>query len=250
MLYKSGSSLGNQLKFWKNNKFIKIDTRGIRESISEVLVSELQSHIINSMPFVDYDFYYDKELGLGCISDNFLLPEESCISIYSLLKDFNIPLQDGGSYLRDSLLGLSRMEYGINLEDYLSYLVYLDSITLNIDRHLRNICLVVKNGRPYKCAPVFDNGLSLCSHIPITENISDSIHSLEFQPFDSDWENQIKLFKRDPLIIDVEPLIFKLKDVHSNPELYCSSQPEYLVRAIEVLCYQLSKLEGIVWKKK
>lgn len=254
MVANSGHSLGNQMKFLKGNKWVKLDTPGWCESVSEVVVSELQKHITNKRPFVDYDFYRDGT-ALGCISSSFLKEGETCKPIYSMSKGYNLPISSGGIELKNALVGLFNMEYEVNLENYLGYMIYLDAITLNVDRHLRNIAVICRNGKPIRPTPIFDNGLSLCSFVKSDDlSLQDLVEISEAQPFNKDFMEQIKLFDNPEITIDSEGLMSKFELVLQKPwnfvpEENQGARARKLVRSIQLLTYRLNQTEGVLWQR-
>lgn len=86
---KSSTSKGNQIKWVKDNKFLKADTLGY-ESIAEVLATEVEM-TIKGFNFVDYKSCNIKEGSLdyfGCVSDIFTKEDESVISIDRVLQRY------------------------------------------------------------------------------------------------------------------------------------------------------------------
>lgn len=244
----SGTSKGNQSKYVIDDNFIKVDSVGCCESVSEVLVSELQHNIVNAYPFVDYSFYTYKGLN-SCICKNFLKDGESCVSLYSLLKGYNIPF-NGGEDLKNAVVGLMNMVYGIDTEYYLSYMIYLDAIALNEDRHLRNIAFILSRDGALKPTPIFDYGLSLLSDKVSYADWEKSVKDVKSQPFCNDFKEQVMLFENPDIRIKYDKLRDKLLFAYNNTELFVnSSQKSDLKRGINILLYQLKNTEGILWKR-
>lgn len=94
----SGStSKGNQRKWMKDGKFIKLNTWKWYEDISEVLVSYLLGfssvgYYVEYFPCVVVEDGVKQ--GKGCYSYSFLKDGESNISLYRILKNSGISMQD------------------------------------------------------------------------------------------------------------------------------------------------------------
>ena len=244
-------SKGNQTKYWENDYLIKLDSPGWYESISEVLVSELQSCIVNPLPYVDYEYLVYRGVS-ACKSKNFLNDGESVISLKSALdaSELNIDYSMSSQWLKDSIVGVINMEYGLYIEEYLAYMMYLDAIVLNEDRHLRNISFIKTADDKLKLSPLYDFGLSLLSDRDsyLSEN---SIEFVKSQPFSHSFTEQVGLFDNPHITINVDKLMVKLLDAQSNPLRYVdNNRKEDLCRAIRVLITRLEETEGWLWFRK
>ena len=107
----------------------------------------------------------------GCSSENFLLPDQSIITLSHLYKrEREAPLRDLLSrqssdkkriaYLADATAELTGLEL---FPQYLTLLFEVDALFLNDDRHLNNIA-VLECGGKYDYCPIFDNGAGLLSN--------------------------------------------------------------------------------------
>jgi hypothetical protein len=241
-------SKGNQTKYWVGNYLVKLDSPGWYESIAEVLVSELQSWIKNPLPYVDYEYLVYRDTP-ACRCKNFLKEGESVISLKKALDltRLNIDYSLSGAELKSVITGVINMEYGLNIEKYLSYMVYLDALVLNEDRHLRNISFIKDVDDSLKLSPLYDFGLSLMSDVDAHPNWKD-VSGVRCQPFASTFEEQTKLFENPHIVIDYNGLRDKLFDV-----LRCSSEyvgiekVSSLRRAIRILLERLDSTEGLLW---
>lgn len=250
MIVRSGTSKGNQIKKYEEGYFVKYDTPGWYESISEVLVSELQMHVVNALPYVDYTFLLDGDV-LACKCKSFLADGESTVSLYDLLKrsGYNIDFSGDGEYLRDTICGILKMDYSLDIYDYLSYMIYLDAIILNEDRHLRNISFI-KSNHSLRQSPIYDNGLSLLSAKNFYHNGIGDISTIKSQPFSNSFDEQVMLFNNPHILIRYEDLLDRLSFAEKHPECYVpDKEMGNLLRAIRILKYQLVKTEGILWFK-
>ena len=163
-----GSSKGTQPKYYENGYWYKVNQCGY-EGLSEYLVSK----VLECSNADDYAAYEPCIINgrSGCRSKNFLKENESFLSFQRLYE-----LMTGES-LQDRIRLISQvadrigfvkeflMEYtGFDCSRYLSQILTLDMLTLNTDRHLNNLGLIVDTSASlYKAAPIFDNGNALLS---------------------------------------------------------------------------------------
>lgn len=241
-------SKGCQTKYWVDGYMVKLDSPGWYESVSEVLVSEVQKYIVTPYPYVDYLFYSYRGYP-ACKSKNFLAEGESVVSLKSLLDGSGCYIdykELSGMSLKDTIVGVINMCYELNIEKYLAYMCYLDAIVLNEDRHLRNISFIRGLGS-LKLSPIYDFGLSLlsdCDRYPTGSEIG----SVKSQPFCIDFMDQVKLFDNPCIKVKYDELCNVLNDVVRSPGLYVSEgRVGYLVRATKILLRRLSDTEGILW---
>lgn len=146
MVLVAGSSKGAQNKYYKEDKWFKLNEKGY-EGLSEALVSKV-IECLNIPEFVKYEqcLIDNKE---GCVSDNMIKNGETLISfnrLYQILfgTDLSdrIRLIDEPSERIDFVCNLIKEETGIEADktyDYLGKLCSLDCLTLNPDRHFNNI---------------------------------------------------------------------------------------------------------------
>jgi len=178
------SSKGNQEKWYDgdNDCWYKLDQFGY-ESLAETLISTLleRSNIESGAPFTFVRYRMERlsvrgTVRNGCVSQNFMRPGDSLITINRLLSS-NL-----GMPLKQKLAGLSsdkkRIEYlarataeHTGLEDFPRYLTSLfevDALFCNDDRHLNNIAVIQREGK-YSYCPIFDNGAGLLSNTQISQ---------------------------------------------------------------------------------
>lgn len=133
----------------------------------------------------------------------------------------------------------------IDMRDYLSFLIKLDALILNEDRHFNNICLV-KSGDKFRLAPVFDNGLSLLSDIddyPLNRYLRENIKKVKSKPFSTSFRKQLSYFDNRLLKIDIEGFA---ESVRANEDVFTTTESK---RSRQVLLYQLEKYEGVLWER-
>ena len=240
-------SKGYQTKFWDGRYFIKVDSPGWYESISEILASEVQRFIVDGWSYVDYEYMEYKGLG-ACRSKNFVPYGYSVVSLKSLLdaSEMNIDYSEDPYSLKNIIVGIMNVVYDINIENYLSYMIYLDALLLNEDRHLRNISFLRNSkGRIISC-PIYDFGLGLLSSYNDVIDYS----KILAQPFNLSFVEQCKMFDNPNIKINREGLVKSLKMAYNNPKEYVSSfNSERLKFAIKLLVNRLKETEGVLWTR-
>lgn len=165
------NSKGSQIKYKYQNKFYKLDTMG-KESISEELATIVLMHSNTNM-YVNYSRC--KVNGRdACVSDNFLKEGESLIYLDKLfnmttsksLEDelYTLEVKDRFTYLVEVFNTIT----GLDLSLYLYKTFCMDLLTLNPDRHFKNLAVIYSESRGFRLAPLFDFGQGLGSNYSIT----------------------------------------------------------------------------------
>lgn len=236
----SSTSKGNQLKWVKDNKYIKLNTFGWYEDISEVLVSYLLS-----FTSIDYFVKYrsckivedGNIVGIGCYSENYLSEGEQDISFYRILKNNGVLLEDADfNTVRDTVFDT----VGFDIKEYISNCLCLDAITYNEDRHFNNFS-VIKGVTGYRVAPLYDNGLSCLADTytySMKNKLKDNLRLVCAKPFNSDFKYQITSNLISPINIDVEGFL---------SSVYPETKQE--VRAFNVIKAGLKETEGVAWER-
>lgn len=247
----SGSSLGGcQEKYYIDGFVYKEDRLGY-ESISEALISELESYILG-LNFVDYEL----ELLDGkycCKSKNMLKSGEKLISLHKILVS-----KDGSDDYLEKYIGLDLKKYvidgigsitGLDIEDYLAQIIYLDCITLNGDRHLDNISLI-KSKEGYSPSPIYDNGLGLMADMSLFSRdckYMKCIRDVQSKPFSTNFYIQRKMFSLEPLVIDVDKFYNKIELVEKYKSEAIPFKADCYDRALKILLKRLRDLKDDVW---
>lgn len=193
---------GNQHKWCENGYWYKEDFPDRPEAAGEFLVTQILRSS-NASGFAEYDLMNaekNDEVTHYCVSKDFLTngrPIESFTekeqetlpqlkTAYDILRDHYMELDTGrnpvgwwGIYNRVTKnMGnkekiqnfVSVVEEETGLQDfggYFTQLCELDALTRNVDRHLRNICVVfLPSEYRYGYCPIFDNGASFSSTTP------------------------------------------------------------------------------------
>lgn len=193
---------GNQHKWSENGYWYKEDFPDRPEAAGEFLVTQILRSS-NASGFAEYDLINaekNDEVTHYCVSKDFLTngrPIESFTereqetlpqlkTVYDILRDHYMELDTGrnpvgwwGIYNRvtknmsnkeriQNFVSVVEEETGLqDFGGYFTQLCELDALTRNVDRHLRNICVVFLPAEyRYSYSPIFDNGASFSSTTP------------------------------------------------------------------------------------
>ena len=140
------SSKGSQIRWYKDNIFIKLDCLGY-EGISEELVSKLLDY--SNVEHVQYEvceIYEDnKFIGNGCYSFNFLNEDEQVFTFASILKKYS---RDYATFNYDEVFEAMYDATGFDVRIYLDHCICIDAIVKNEDRHFNNLAIIrYSNGK-------------------------------------------------------------------------------------------------------
>ena len=202
-----------------------------QEPLNEKIASLLQKRL-NYLPFVDYDLIFDDEQPLS-VCENFITADTELISAYSIYE--TLPKEkDISSY--DHFRKCCETQGITDAEKFLNYMLTVDYIIANSDRHFRNFG-VIRNAETLEWigfAPLFDCGTSLWFD-KIAKNIK-PIKYDESKPFITSHAKQIELVT-DLSWIDFSALNGIENDCHS-----VLSQSKFIdeVRS-ENICYSITK---------
>lgn len=168
------SSKGNQLK-WENNKiWYKADYCGY-EGLTEYVVSELLNYSnVKNIEHVAYSveqIKYREVVYNGAKSEDFLTDDWQIITLERLYKDFcgeslyaKVWHIEGVKNRLEFLVSEIKRITGLsNLEQYISYLLTIDALFVNEDRHMHNIAILMNSNGEFDYCPVFDNGAGCLS---------------------------------------------------------------------------------------
>lgn len=238
--YIKGYEHGIQMKWLKDDMYIKLNSSSTNEDISEVFVSQFlgYTNIENYVSYYGCSIYEDgKFLGNGCYSKNFLKSHEECISLYDFMGKFHIPYDMiGFGELVKRLKGIIDSDVGFVLNSC----ICIDSISLNFDRHFRNILVIRdKLSGSYRLAPLLDFGDSLFSDREYyDEDSMDKNSKMSYtRPFANTFEEQLVYCRVNPIKVDVK----RLKEGFIKPD---NKDEEY---ALSVLKYGLERFKDVAW---
>ena len=261
----STTSMGSQEKWVVGNRFYKLDPVMGYDSLAEATVSELESYI-EGIEFVDYFIDCPKIVNgrkrRVCYSKNCIPEGYTEITLYKLLisrvKDKSFFNKYKG---KDFVLKVSEIvekELSFDPMEYFSKIVYLDSITLNEDRHLNNISFLVNDKGVGKGMPILDNGRALLSNeevYSIDRPLLSCVRSVKSKPFATSFKKQSMYFLDTckPLVINYDSAVKSLDNAFSHAEDFSFGDrlsARVLRRMINVLKMKLKDLEGITWVRK
>ncbi len=194
------SEIDERTKYYMDGCWYLESARGY-EGVAESMVSDLLS-------FTNCDDYVSYEVcqingNPGCRCKNFLSGDrESYISFEaahqrdcgSSLTQLMTQYQDAAARIRYTI-DFIRDYCGLDCTEYLRMIASLDMITLNIDRNFLNLGLI-KNGRHYRFAPVFDYSaalLSILQYFPTDLPLEENVKAAAGGPFCENLEEQAQV---------------------------------------------------------
>lgn len=202
------SSKGNQLKWRAGEYWYKADYTGY-EGLSEIISSRMMEHSeLDPDEFVVYEaerIQYKNTIFNGCKSRQFLKKNQQLITLERLYSNFY------GESLYRTIYKLAepaaRFEYivnqieritGINRFDvYLNKVITIDALTLNEDRHLHNIAVILNGDDAYELCPIFDQGAGFLSDTtmdyPMGTDEYRLIDSVKAKTFTDDFDVQLDI---------------------------------------------------------
>jgi len=199
----SPSSKGNQVK-WRTHSglWIKADDLGY-EGLAETVASKLleKSNLTSFAPYAQCIITEEDVKYRGCVSDEFLAPGESLITIHRLYeihtRDVYAEL-DGKSAaqkfadLIESVTSMTRIR---EFASWFGRLLEFDAFILNEDRHLHNIAVIRKADESFRLMPVFDNGAAFLSDYkrdyPLSAKTIRLIDKVRSKPIVTQFDKQI-----------------------------------------------------------
>ena len=194
------SPAGNQIK-WTDGRYHYKQDKFLGEAMSEYLCSLFLQASNCPIPYIPYRLDSNPSV---CKSPSYK-PNFTFISFYSIVsrevKKGNIDkvnsLERWEKLVWRRLSSIDKVEYvcslfkklGVSRNDTITYLtcmVELDTLALNIDRHLNNFGVRYNRGRnSYEPMFLFDNGISLCVGSGIFGSLRDmrDTRKVKMQPF-------------------------------------------------------------------
>lgn len=250
------SSKGNQLKFYKNGVWAKIDNMHCYEGLAEEFIS-LVEECIYDFSFVKYkseQISYNEDIYTGCYSYNmYNNPDIEFISCRKIFKQSNVPLSIfiKGESTANNIKNVVEKLYeltGVNTLNYFRQLLMLDCLILNEDRHYMNIGVCFNRlNKVWGTAQCFDNGSSLfCTNWTYrkSKSLDDNIKAAMTvaRPFSKFYDKQLNALLQlgcKPLCINKSKLEFLLGN-YSN-KVY---PDELIIRMKSVLINRLNYYNG------
>ena len=211
--YKVGSSSGELKKKWcieKDNKRVLIKGnlgKSYQQSLNEIFVSRIHQQL-NPKNALIYDLENINIGGgrtiIGCKSVNFCNEEVEFISASEIIDSRKFKGSDNTlSAFKDGCieLGMSEKEF----DDYMDYLIMVDCLVSNTDRHLNNIG-VLRNPDTLKLigfSPIFDSGNSMFYNYSLDDLKKVNLKTLKVNSF---FNNEKKMLNhvKNPNIINLD----------------------------------------------
>jgi hypothetical protein len=241
VIQSESSSKGNQIKFYSNGYWVKLDNDRCYEGLAEHFTSMFESCIedFSYVPYYNDTIVYKDEEYLGCYSYNMYNNLNiSFISLRRLFRQNNIPLNIfiKNESIEVNIQNVIKETYkltGVNISNYLFRLLLLDALIINEDRHYMNLGVVTDRVKYYE-AQCFDNGSSLfCTNWTYRKRKSfeENIQSAKSvaRPFSKFFDKQVKAcinLGAKPLVINKNKLDYFLSN-YSNP-LYSGEKIELI----------------------
>lgn len=246
-------SKGNQPKWSGGGYWYKGDSQG-HEGLAEVLVSLLLDYTIgiNHIKYTPVQLVTDDSVIAGCkCKSMFTQPGQVYVPFTALITQQGI---DTGTFYSGKsakqkiidTISLFKSIYHIDVSKYILANLYLDQLTLNEDRHLNNLGLIVKaDTGELTIPPIFDNGMALASRQTAWRDATthELIKQIRYLPFGN---RQIEALQESypsfKLRIRYKQFMQCLK--RFNTSLY----PEITVNKCKhILEIRLSRWRGLLW---
>lgn len=237
----ASASDGNQIKYKKGDYYYKVDELG-NEGLVEVLCG-----LVCKWADIPHAYYSLVEINgkKGCKSKNFLKDGDRVVTFMSLYR------YRTGRDLNVDLLGCNTPEERYNfilnftkdlnfIQSYLQKVISLDFLTLNEDRHLRNLAVISNQSGIHECI-IFDNGNSLLTcntSVNRYDTPESAVKKVCSKPFSGSPSTQLKLVGGNCLSIDYIGLLLDLSSLKCN------------YKELDILKYQLKKYKSLYWKNK
>jgi len=185
----SGSSKGNQLKWFDGLNWYKADSNGYEGLAEYAATIALASSSLQADMFVSYEteeIRYKSNRYRGCKSRNMLASNEQLITIERLIQQAKgisigkalvaIPThEDRLKFLVDTVRSVTGLK---DFGQYMSIMLTIDGLLLNEDRHTHNIAVIQKGDGSYRLCPYFDHGAGLLSDTSMDYSMADDVYTL------------------------------------------------------------------------
>lgn len=228
-----GSSKGNQEKFFKNNKFYKVDYLGY-EGLAETICS-----IVSPLEHTKYETVKINNKN-GCVSTNFIGKNEfkTLQDILCVLPEkFNPFLSDtsvekGIDILCDGFIKF----FNGDVKTYLIEKLIFDCIVLNEDTHINNIGFFTDSEKIIP-APLFDYGLSLLSDSLFEDH---DLSKIMIKPFNKLYYDNIEELSKFNVKL-------KMKRLYNYDDAIYDKK--IIIKMIEVLNSSMDITKNILWEE-
>ena len=183
------SSKGNQMKFYRDGFWYKVDSLGY-EGLAEYTVSRLLHYsTLDCDEFADYDLEeirYNGSVFRGCRSADIsggwqmitmerFFRAEYGFGANNVLYSPRDPEDRLAAFVDCVVRKTGITEFGI----YMNKMMTIDALFLNEDRHPNNIALLTDGSSNYRLCPFFDHGAALLSDTTLEYPLGREVFELE-----------------------------------------------------------------------
>lgn len=261
------SPKGNQTKWSEGGLFYKKDLFS-GEALSEYLSSLILESSNCPVPFITYRI---SEMGVCCspsYSPRFsMIPFSKLLDLYLREQQYKERVvRKGGSlfnywynkfWLRYS--AKDRIDfvvylfgrYGVSRNDsikYLTVMVELDTLILNIDRHFNNFGIMWDNlSSKYKPMFIFDNGLSLgvgAGHLGTFKDLLD-LRKVKMQPFSSRLKANRECLPDFKLDLDIKEFVRLLELTSPLTPVFLKNSNQFVALKRRFSSYYVTDTNGV-----
>ena len=256
------SPAGDQIK-WTDGKYHYKQDKFLEEAMSEYLCSLFLQASNCPIPYIPYRLDSNPSV---CKSPTYK-PNFTFIPFYNIVKR---EVKKGNLHKVDSLekwikvvwnrlSSVEKVEYvcslfqklGVSRNDtlnYLTYMVELDTLVLNIDRHLNNFGLRYNlNKCTYEPMLLFDQGISLC----VGEGIFDSLANMrntrkvKMQPFSTSLHRNRSCLPEFRFAFDVREFVKLLDSTNTFGKQFLKMSTQFKVLKARLTIVYHTDINGI-----
>lgn len=262
VLSSLGSSpKGNQHK-WQDGRYFYKQDKFKGEALSEYLCSLFLQASNCPIPYISYRLSGSPSV---CKSTTFK-PNFTFVSFYKIIeREVNLggidKINSMDKWLKkwSRLSSVDKVEYvcsafkkqGVSRNEtlkYLTYMVELDTLVLNIDRHLNNFGLCYNfSKRTYEPMFLFDQGISLC----VGEGIFDSLanmrntRKIKMQPFSTSLHRNRSCLPEFRFAFDVKEFVKLLDSTNTFGKQFIKVSTQYSVFKSRLAIVYHTDINGI-----
>ena len=246
VLSSLGSSpKGNQHK-WEDERYFYKQDKFKGEALSEYLCSLFLQASNCPIPYISYSLSGSPSV---CKSTTYK-PNFTFVSFYKIIeREVNLGRVDKINSMDkwmkkwSRLSSVDKVEYvcsafkklGVSRNDtlkYLTYMVELDTLVLNIDRHLNNFGLRYNfNKRTYEPMFLFDQGISLCVGEGIFDSLANmrSTRKVKMQPFSTSLHRNRSCLPAFAFSFDVREFVKLLDSTNTFNKAFLEESTQFKV---------------------
>lgn len=169
LYFLSNSIKGTQEKFLKNGYYCKRDTFGYYQGLAELISTQLLNCL--SVPYTYFKYYVERDKD-SVFCKSLYFPDDMMTLAQLIVNNlstkeidtlFDEALSPSEYYL--NILETVKKFTGLDASEYFSYMMTLDCLTLNVDRHWANVCFTRGEDGKFAFGPYFDFGAGYLSSV-------------------------------------------------------------------------------------